>query len=553
MSVCSSAECNNQTHGDFEECILHCSKKELDFFRIRSDFYNALEKYVNEQTIDSNKFCHFFGIAFPKPDVQSSINYIKILTQLKQIHFDNCQFFTSHLDLKSIEIFFQDCIFHKNWTLYNYKILTNIDDVIYQGCKFLDKVDTCTSDNTWLYKYSHSQFDYTCTFKNDIAFYRAAFMLSPFKGNQDNYKNNTFYKLLIDKCEFEIFEITLQNQINGEIEFNNSTIKSKLKIRNEESGTYEEQRSNKAKLKSLKIIDCNINDNAYLRIGYMEIGDFHLSNLRNPQNSELNIGDCHFCSFCLTNFRNIGRLKLYKINVFEHENGSLFQIDNTSIGDTDFQSIRLTSFTTVRLFDNLFHNIHYTNMQWKETIEVGEFNENGITEIAKKRDTYRILKNVAQANNDQPQALIYYAKEMQHHKSLVIENRCRPSNPSSRFKDFFCKSIYSEMKEGRLSDIVTLIFNETTNNFGLNWWQPVKLILLLTGMFYLLLLLSLNTSVAFDLWKHVFVFINPAHSVEFIAKNHWTGKSYFIDFTYRVLEGLLIYQTIVAFRKFTKK
>ncbi len=49
MSLCSSAECNNKTHGDFEECILHCTKEALDFFTIRSDFYNALEKYVEEK------------------------------------------------------------------------------------------------------------------------------------------------------------------------------------------------------------------------------------------------------------------------------------------------------------------------------------------------------------------------------------------------------------------------------------------------------------------------------------------------------------------------
>ena len=109
------------------------------------------------------------------------------------------------------------------------------------------------------------------------------------------------------------------------------------------------------------------------------------------------------------------------------------------------------------------------------------------------------------------------------------------------------------MKEGRLSDIITLLFNEKTNNFGLNWWQPIKLLLLLSLVSYASLLFSLNTDNTIVLWKNIFVFINPAHSVEFIAKGCWTGVSFFIDFTYRIIEGLLIYQTIVAFRKFSKK
>lgn len=556
MSVCSNTKCSLNTYSEFEECILHCSKKELDFFTIRSDFYNALENYVADKKIDSNSFCHFIGIAFPKPDFQSTINYIRVLKSLKQIHFYNCHFYTSHLDLNRPEFFFQGCYFHENWTLYNYKLLKNIDDVIYQSCKFFKKVDTYTPDDTdtWLYKYDNSQFDYTCTFKSDIEFYRALFVLSPFNGNQNNYKDNTFNKLLIEKCEFNVFEIHLQNQVNGEIELKNSTIKSKLKIRSEESGSYEEQQKNKAKLKKLKIIDCHAGNKAYLRIGYLEIGEFILSNLRNPQNSELNIGDCHFNNFSLSNFRNIGRFKLYKINVSGDEKGSLFQIDNTSIGEADFQAICLTSFSTVRLFDNIFSNIHYTNMQWKEVVEVGQFNDDGITEIAKKRDTYRVLKNVAQNNNDQPQALLFYAKEMNHHKNLIIENRCRRSDLYKyHLKDFFCTSIYDQMKEGRLSDIVTLIFNEKTNNYGLNWWQPVKLLLLLSLIFYTLLLLSLNTDNTAVFLKNIFVFINPAHGTEFIAKGCWTGATYFIDFTYRVIEGLLIYQTIVGFRKFTKK
>ncbi len=554
MNICSNAECNLDTYDGYDECILHCSKKELDFFQIRLDFYNSLKNYVAENSIDGNDFCHFFGIAFPKPDVQSKINYVKILASLKQMHFDNCHFFTGYIDLNDHKFFFQDCYFHDDWTIRNYKLLKNVDDVIYQGCTFLKEVNTYTPDDTWLYKYDHSQFDFTCVFKRKVTFYRAMFALSPFNGNQDNYKDNTLFKLLIEKCEFSTFEIYLKNQENGEVEFKKSTIKSKLKIRSEECGDYEKQQSNKSKLKTLKIIDCHVDDNAYIRIGYLEIDNFIISNLRNPQNSELNIGDCHFKNYVFSNFRNIGRFKLYKINVFGDEKGSLFQIDNTSIGDADFQAICLTSFTTVRLFDNIFANIRYTNMQWKEVVEVGQYHDGGITEIAKKRDTYRVLKNIAHDNNDQPQALLFYAREMQYHKKLTLESRCNKKDFKRYFiRDLLCKDSNGWLKDGRLQDIATLYFNEKTNNFGLNWWQPIKLIILSSVIFYSFFLFSLDVDNTHEYWKNIFEFINPTHSIGFIAKENWTIYSFSIDFMYRIIEGLLIYQTVVAFRKFSKK
>ena len=553
MSICSSTNCNLNTYDNYDECILHCSKETLDFFTIRLEFYNSLKDYVAENSSSDNNFCHFARIAFPNADAQSTINYEKILEPIKQIHFDNCHFFTNCIDLDTPEIFFQSCFFHYDWTIRNYKLLENVDGVIYQDCTFLNKVDTYTTDDTWLYMYDYSQFDYTCTFKSAVTFYRAMFMLSPFNGNQENYKDNTFYKLLIENCEFGNFVIYLKNQENGEIEFKKSRIKSNLKIRSEECGSYEEQQDNKAKLKTLKIIDCHVDEKAYIRIGYLEVNNFTLSNLRNPQNSELNIGDCHFNSFALSNFRNIGRFKLYKINVFDDEKGELFQIDNTSIGDADFQSICLTSFATVKLFDNIFSNVRYTNMQWKEVVEVGQYNDSGITELAKKRDTYRVLKNIANNNNDQPQTLLFYAREMQCHKKLTIESRCNIKDFKRFFlKDIFCKYANGWLKDGRLQDVITLIFNEKTNNFGLNWWQPIKLLILSSIVFYSFLLLSLDLDDVHVYWKNIFEFINPTHSIGFIVKDRWTAYTFLIDFVYRIIEGLLIYQTVVAFRKFSK-
>lgn len=539
---------------NFNECILHCSKENLDFFDIRFEFYKALEVYIDNELGEGKEFCWFFKVSFPDSDIQSEVNYLNLLRKAKKIHFDNCSFYTSYYELDSIEVFFQDCHFHQRWSLYNYDLLENIDGVIYQSCTFYENVESHHSEKEWVYTYNYSQFDYTCEFKSDVLLSRSSFEVPPFHENQGNYHDDMFKMLSFDVCEFNIFELYLSNMKKGEVSFNKCHFKQKFKIRSIEDGDYEYQQENKSKLKHLSIVDCTVDDDSYLRIGFLDIGEFFLSNLRNPQNSELNIGDARFDSFKLRNFRNIGKFKLYKINILDNENGSLFQIDNTSIGNTDLQTISLTSFMKVKLFDNIFTDVTYTNMQWKEEIGVGEFNGNDITKIAKKRDTYRVLKNVAHKNEDQPQALVFYAKEMQHHKDLTIRNRCSRKDFKRYFmNDVFCKNESEWLKNGRLTDIITLIFNEKTNNFGLNWWQPIYLLLIISLVFYSCLLFSLGDNYSHQHWNNVFEFMNPAHSTQFIANDKWTALTYFIDLSYRVFEGLLIYQTIVAFRKYSRK
>ena len=328
------------------------------------------------------------------------------------------------------------------------------------------------------------------------------------------------------------------------ITFKSCRFGGELKIRNTESfdfykdseKEYEKAQENKLNLEKLHITDCTADNEAYLHIGFLAVDNFVLSNLRLPQNAELNIGDCYFKCFKLTNFRNVGKFKLYKINILKEEYDSQksdnprFQIDNTSIGDTDFQSLNLSSFETVKMFDNILSGINYTNVQWGEDIEVGQYGTSKKTEIAKKRDTYRTLKNVVQKNNDQTQALFFYTREMEQHRLITKAN-----NP-----------LYS-------IDRVVLGFNYWTNKFGLNWQQPLLWLLPISIVFYALLLLTSGIPpLVIGHWGNYFEFLNPTHKTEFIG-NNWNFWTYMIDFLFRIIEGLLIYQTIQAFRKYSRK
>jgi len=212
MSICSINECNLDVHGGYDECILHCSKSKLDFFKIRSEFYNSLDKYVADNSIDGDDFCHFFRIAFPKPDIQSKINYARILNRLKQVHFDNCHFYTSYIESSDPELFFQDCIFYERWSIFNAQVLKNDNGVLYQNCTFHKEVSSYSEDDG---KYViDSQLFNDCEFKKGIEFGNVEFK-SPIFNNTDDIDLNIESlhlmdcilkdKFILNRCNIQSF------------------------------------------------------------------------------------------------------------------------------------------------------------------------------------------------------------------------------------------------------------------------------------------------------------------------------------------------------------
>ena len=330
---------------------------------------------------------------------------------------------------------------------------------------------------------------------------------------QDTHLDNTIIVLEGHKNE----------ESYGSLQFKNCTFHQKFKIRNEEQN---DPYNNKANIKELNFTNCVFHDNMYFRIGYLEIGDFEIRNLRNPPNSEVNLGELKCTNFTIINFRNMGKMKLYEIHP-RREGETTFNINNTSIGDADFQSISINDFDKVILYDNLFHNLVYSNVRWSD--KLSDKNEKEISN-EKLLDAYRVLKNTAKKNQDTEYALKFYAKEMECLKDKLV---CDPSSSSL--------------------DVCTLRYNQYTNNFGLTWQRPLVVLAILSASLYCCLLLSLALNIHdYGNWKHFWTFLNPTHKTEFICKDLWTGWTYFWDFSFRIIEGLLFYQTITAFRKFSK-
>ena len=258
-NVNSSDECQREIYVD-DKCILHCKKNDYQEDRhsgLLFNFYNEFINYTIEQVFkdrellddkyskdeiatylksgkfENDKYNEAFKksifiptcIHFPKRDGRDVFDYLKILNLFGQIHFNYCEFYLSNLDLKNVECFFQDCKFHNRWILYDYKVLENEDNVIYQTCEFYGTVSNFIPEKlTELAIYQHSQFDYTCKFNENLKFDRVIFKNRLFNTEQNNFLDKNSIKILkfnksIFEKEFKLNQYTIDNFTIEDSEF----------------------------------------------------------------------------------------------------------------------------------------------------------------------------------------------------------------------------------------------------------------------------------------------------------------------------------------------
>ena len=177
--MCLISGCELESYENEDKCILHCEKHEysVDFHKIGflNNFYKALinliatslesneigtKKQIIEYLKDeTNRYENtaiqlntlkttlvFNNVYFPQSKGIDSFEYIKILQKLGKIHFNNCEFTISYLELETIKCFFQGCRFYNGLLLSNLDILENQADVLFQKCKFDSSVTSSSED-----------------------------------------------------------------------------------------------------------------------------------------------------------------------------------------------------------------------------------------------------------------------------------------------------------------------------------------------------------------------------------------------------------------------
>lgn len=228
------------------KCVLHCKKfdysTDYNTSLLLTDFYNELIRYLvnnknqsrflpstNEEKSWKDQDAYFYNIKFPERNSRDTFDYFKILKKTKSIHFDNCEFSNFGFNTLNLKMFYQECIFHNKWTVYNTPLLNNYNNCLYQDCLFKNEVDLSLEGHD---DKPHSIFR-DCNFLNTLSIEQPKIENILFNNNKKNLKinelkiKNTIFekKLILNNINIKILN-TENVSFNEKFEFKQNKIKS---------------------------------------------------------------------------------------------------------------------------------------------------------------------------------------------------------------------------------------------------------------------------------------------------------------------------------------
>ena len=523
MRKCTAHNCNLDTFENEENCILHCKKSDYstDFHKIgflSSFFEEFINSIVNqlfehtdllEETFNKEEILNYLSkydlqdneidkvlktaiiipssINFPARDGRDYFDYLRVLNKFGRIHFNYCQFYISYLELENVECFFQDCIFYTYWTIYNYGILKNVNNVIYQNCEFHKEITGYHSDDNEKYSiYNHSQF-HACIFHQSISFENSKFLKMLFNDLEDSQFSSEINEILFEKCIFDGKFILNTHRINY--------FKCKQTIFNKKF----EFRDNI--VQEFEIYDCNFYDIVYFYKSIFEKFNIYKSIFEK------------FVAFELCEF------------------GSTSDSINKDL-ISKFQYVTFLDFINFR--KSKFHNgldIANTNIK-----DMPNFLDIYVSFLNTDRETFRIIKNSFDQSGNYIEGNKFFSDEMKKYK----------------------EELKKKPWKNHVQEKIVFLFNDKISNFGKNYIQPIAWILFFVICYnfisygyeknYLYSYPSLNPYIRYitDLLNDGVKTIKP---LEKILKE---GME-FISLLFYIIFSILIWQTVVALKRHTKR
>jgi len=401
VNKCSCTDCDLDTWREYDKCVLHCPKNDYSNDwndGTLSSFYDEFKKYIIDSVKKSHKYIDDMNakltieeleannidkenfdafeeyqivprnIMFPTRDDRDYFDYFHLLDCFGKVWFIGCEFYLSDLELARARVFFQDCIFLNDWYLYDYSILKNRDNVIYQTCKF-NKLISAYSREDDIYILSYSQFDYTCIFYQGLELDFVHFKEPLFNTNQENYQEN--YAIKYIKFEYCIFEKKLE-LINCKIDtlyMNKNTFEDKFECKFNLIQKFTIDDSNFTELVDFyktEFIEFKIYKSIFEKFVGFEECRFGKSKGDNKY-----IAIFEYATFLdFTNFRNtkfLSGLNMEKINLKEYPNflGSFVEFQNTNR-----ETFRILKYSYDKIGNHIQANKYFSLEMKKHKVEL---------------------------------------------------------------------------------------------------------------------------------------------------------------------------------------
>ncbi|QMU29970.1 hypothetical protein [Adhaeribacter radiodurans] len=257
---------------------------------------------------------------------------------------------------------------------------------------------------------------------------------------------------------------------------------------------------------------------------------------------------CQFHKLTFKYFINFGNLILSSSAGIPNTN-SEFQVYNSNLGKAQFFNVSLKRFDSVDIISSQVSEIITSGVAWfVDTSLLPSMPENS-DKNKRKREIYRQLKQALEKQGDKIHALEFQAAELKSYE----------------------KQISTEAKFLNQNRII--LWLGKTNDFGLNWVKPIKQVLIITLIFYFLIILTASDKLllkparnCFEVAETIIEFanfsyvlpqlINPARTLDRIFDSEanitlgfW---AYLWDALQKIVLAFFIFQIISAFRKFIK-
>lgn len=253
---------------------------------------------------------------------------------------------------------------------------------------------------------------------------------------------------------------------------------------------------------------------------------------------------CIFEKIHFNNFNNYGNLTMSSCKAL-NRGKSEFILDNSNLGKAQFQNFFLNQFSAVSIIDSLVSSIEFSGMHWfnPDVLDVGDTT----TPAKRTREVYRQLKQASEKQNDKFQALEFQALELKAYKTQVLESGNILGNDGM------------------------ILWLAQTNDYGLSWKKPMVLVIIISTVFYFLIVISISPLLVWrpacnhdDLratlrefedfayfWPQLF---NPTRAIKTAFHKDVTLGffAYFLDMIQRIILAFFVVQTVSAFRKFFK-
>lgn len=527
-SICSNdayGGCNLPKYKDYDECILHCTKEQAqkDYhmsMQTLDDFKKQLIVYIANSIIKSN------SKEFEHDDIYK---YFGVSSSIKQNELSKIKIIEDKLKNTTVVFNFIAFPVRDSRDDWDYKIVLNkLGKIHFNYCKFylpyLEIENTqcffqdCEFYDNWSIKNynlltNQSNVIYQmCKFHNGISAAGSKPQDERLQLTESQFSDCDFGKELV--LEYVDIKVPL---------FNNR-------------GHY------KGSAKYLKVYHCNIDSRFVLNqysIDNIEMQSSIFSDkfeLKSNCSKEFSIDNCNFDSIADFYDSSFEKFNIRK-SIFSNFTG----FEECKFGNKE--KLDKEDFISKFEYVTFLNKINFRNTTFNNGLDVAHANfteepsflNAEIEPLYTTRETFRSIKHSFDSIGNYLDANKYFALEMKKYKEELTINK------------------------GKKTEKLIFWLNENISDFGQDYSKPLRLFIYSTILFYLITLgfeyrhFLINDPNIYDSVKSFYLAVNSFALTIMPFKNLLAKNIEFISLFFSLWYSILIWQTLVAVKRFTRR